>query len=434
MIGPDPADMQAVRDHGRLAIYASLVLALAGACAVETPAMRARGLLPRAPAEQGRCQVAASQSSPLVTEWPASEKANLEVLLRTGPVAVAYTGCSMRVLSECRLRGGYRWTRTTPSTDSLEINDADELYAKLPLGAVSLEGELKRSGKLSVQTVVAGQLRVDGADVGDVPHEGPCAQATHIVTALSLGAFALKAGGSKEAEAGAGVTSIGEANVKIKGERSADLLRSAGDFDSCGAGTDQGPHENCASPIQAFLAPIPGRTEEEGPPGSMKVDFVSANPASRWDVYADDRVICTTPCAQWVSAERPVMLRAREEAFMQAPDRVQIPNLLAHAGEGRLQVQAHPTARGELAAGITFTALSGMTVLTGIALGSIGCLAGQSHGMCTAGLITLGAGTPLLAGSIWMITDSMPRAEIIPADAGQLYVHQPRVLTFSGHF
>jgi hypothetical protein len=421
--------------RGMLTAGLPAVLVLLGACAYESPAVRARGLLPRAPAEGGRCQVAASQSSPLVTEWPASEKANLEVLLRSGPVAVAYTGCSMRVLSECRLRGGYRWTRTTPSTDALEINDADELYAKLPLGAVSLEGELKRSGKLSVQTMVSGQLRVDGATVADVPTDGPCAQATHLVTALSLGAFALKAGGKKSGGISADVTSVGEAGLKR--EKSADLLRSAGDFDSCSAGTDDGPNLNCASPIQAFLAPLPGRTEEEGPPGTLKVAFVSANPASRWDVYADDRVICTTPCAQWVSVERPVMLRAREEAFMQAPDRVQVPNLLAHAGEGRLQIQAHPTARGELATGITFTAFTGMAVITGITLTSLGCLAGEGSGFCTGGLITLGAGTPLLVGSIWMITDSMPRAEIVPTDGGQLYVQArpPRLLNlFAGRF
>src|SRR5215471_13809561 len=215
---------------------------LLGGCAFfeSSPSMRGgASMLPRAPAEGGRCHVAASQQSPLVTEWPASEKANLEVLLRTGPVAVAYTSCSMRVLSECRLRGSYRWTRTTPSTDSLEINDADELYAKLPLGAVSLEGELKRSGKLSIQTMVAGQLRVDGATVADVPADGPCAQATHLVTALSLGAFALKAGGQRSGGVSASVTSIGDAGGKR--ERSADLLRSAGDFDSCGNGTDDGP-------------------------------------------------------------------------------------------------------------------------------------------------------------------------------------------------
>ncbi len=407
----------------RLGWWGIWVGALAAACAAESPGMRASGLLPRAPAEGGRCRVAASQSTPLVTEWPASEKANLEVLLRTGAVAVAYSGCSMRVLPECRVRGVYQWTRTTPSTDSLEINDADELFAKLPLGAPSLEGELKRSGKLSVQTMVSGQLRLDGAAPGDIPKEGPCAQATHVVSALSLGAFALKAGGSRNASAGVSFGGIGEAGVKR--DRSADLLRSAGDFDSCGQSNAQGPHANCASPIQAFLSPIPGRTEEEGPPGTTKVDFVSANPSSRWDVYADDKVICTTPCTQWVSAERPVMLRAREEAFLAAPDKVQVPNLLAHGG-GHLQLQAHPTSRGKLAAGITFTAFSGMAVLAGVTLTSVGCLADRGDGLCVGGVITLAAGAPLLAGSIWLIFDSMPKAELVPHDGGTLYVRAPR--------
>ena len=52
-----------------------------------------------------------------------------------------------------------------------------------------------------------------------------------------------------------------------------------------------------------------------------------------------------------------MMLRAREDAFGGAPDKVRVLNLLDHAGEGRLQLQAHPTARGQLATGITFTAL-----------------------------------------------------------------------------
>ena len=67
-------------------------------------------------------------------------------------VAVAYSGCSMRVLPRVpRARASYHWQRTTPASESLEINDSDELYAKLPLGAASLEGELKRSGKLAVR-------------------------------------------------------------------------------------------------------------------------------------------------------------------------------------------------------------------------------------------------------------------------------------------
>jgi len=401
-----------------------LTAACAGAATfgcVQTSAEKARSVLPRAPAEQAKCRVAASQSSPLVTEWPASEKANLEVLLRNGTVAVAYSGCSMRLLPECRVRGEYHWQRTTPSTDSLEINDSDELFAKLPLGAASLEGELKRSGKLSVQTTVSGQLRLENAAVAEVPRDGACAQATHLLSALSLGAFALKAGGQKDAKATAGI-SVAEAGLKT--ERSADLLRSAGDPDTCAQGTAESPHVNCASPIQAFLTPLPGRTEEEGPPGTVKVDFVSADANSRWDVYADDVVICTTPCERYVSAERPVMLRAREESFMGSPDRVNVLNLIEHSGEGRLQLQAHHTARGEWVTGITFTSLSGMAAVVGIALTGVGY--GADHPtMGKAGLITMGVSIPATLGSIWLILDSRARADIVPNDGGPTMLARP---------
>jgi hypothetical protein len=394
----------------------------AGGCFHASSNSTARGVLPRIPAEGSRCRVAASQSSPLVTEWPASEKANLEVLLRNGTVAVAYSGCSMRLLPECRVKGEYHWQRTTPATDSIEINDADELFAKLPLGATSLEGELKRSGKLSVKTTVAGQLRLENANVTEVPREGPCAQATHIVTGLSLGAFALTAGGQREGKASASVT-LGEAGVKT--ERSADLLRSAGDSDSCAQGTNESPHVNCASPIQAFLAPLPGRTEEEGPPGTVKVDFVSADANSRWDVYADDVVICTTPCEKYVSAERPVLLRAREEPMFGSPDKVRVVNLLDHSSEGRVQLQAHPTARGQWLTGLTFTTFSSMGVITGIVLTSIGC-SGDQNFSCKGGVITLGVTAAALGGSLWLFLDSFPRAEVVPNSGGPtLMAHRP---------
>ena len=156
-------------------------------------------------------------------------------------------------------------------------------------------------------------------------------------------------------------------------------MRAAGDPAVCGAGTDEGPQANCASPIQVFLSPLPGRAAEEGPPGAVKVDFVSGNPASRWDVYADDQVVCTTPCARWVDPHRPVMLRTREGGgFMGPPsDRVQVPNLLEHAGQPHLQLQAHGTAHGKLVTGITFTALSGMAALTGVTLTALGCSGGS---------------------------------------------------------
>lgn len=383
---------------------------------------RAMGpLLPDVPMEQARCKVAASQASPLVTEWPASEKANLEVLLRRGGVAVSYAGCSMRVLPQCSLRGTYVWQRTTPSTDSLDINNQDELYAKLPLGAANLEGELERSGKISVQTHVSGQLRLDNAGAGDVPSEGECAQATHVVGALSVGAFTLSRGGSIVARASANAVSVGEASARTN--QNAGLMRSAGDSQACGYSTEEAPHPNCSSPIQVFLWPIPGRAAEQGPPGTVKVDVVSASANGRWDVYIDDQVVCTTPCSRWIDPSRPVLLRAREDGFMRAPDKIRLSNLGAPAGA--VQLQAHSTSTGQLTTGITFTTFGGLAVITGITLTSVGCLAGESGGMCTGGLISLGAGALVTAGSVWLILDSLPRATITPTFTASLGRNHP---------
>jgi hypothetical protein len=106
------------------------------------------------------------------------------------------------------------------------------------------------------------------------------------------------------------------------------------------------------------------------------------------------------------------MLRAREEgAFWERPDKIQVANLLEHP-EPHLQLQAYPTARGEFATGIVFTTFSGMAVLSGVALMGIGCGSTEHHGLCTGGLITTGVGAAALAGSLWLMLDALPKAEV----------------------
>ena len=66
-------------------------------------------------------------TSLLVTEWPASEKADLEALMSEGRgVAVAFSGCQMRVLPQCRLRGAYTWQQTTAGLDYVEIDSESD--------------------------------------------------------------------------------------------------------------------------------------------------------------------------------------------------------------------------------------------------------------------------------------------------------------------
>lgn len=362
--------------------------------------------------EPPRCQ---STSSPLVTEWPASEKANLEALLGQGAVAVAYSGCAMRVLPRCRVPGGYVWQRTTPASDFIEINDEDELYAKLPLGAASLEGDLKRTGHLSMHTVVSGLLRLESPTGAELLEEQACAQATHVVEALSVGAFTLTTGGSASVGAGVGVAALGQVGGRVSGREQ--LIRAAGEAQSCGAGTEQSPHPNCRSPLQVFLRPVPGRVAEEGPPGTVRVDFISAHANGRWDVYIDDEVACSTPCSRWVDPSRPVFLRARSGRPFAPPDEIQVPDLGEQAAGGPLQLRAHATSTGELVTGLTFSGLGGMALMTGITLGSVGCASGRSE-LCQGALISLGAGALVTAGAVWLILDSAPRASILPVLEG----------------
>src|SRR5438445_13600636 len=198
---------------GGLAVVCALAWSC-GAPGVVAPLAHA----PETPGDQTRCKLAANQENPLVTEWPASEKANLEARLREGSVVVSYSGCSLRMLPRCHVRGNYQWRRTTMSTDVIEIRNADELFAKLPIGAVSLEGELQRSGRLAVQTSVSGQMQLVSFDPAAVPKGGECEGATHVVEALSIGAFKLRSGGAAHAGGQATVAVVASARGSSSSE------------------------------------------------------------------------------------------------------------------------------------------------------------------------------------------------------------------------
>lgn len=205
------------------------------------------------PARDPRCKDAEKRTKPLVTEWNASEKANLEAALQNGAVAVAYTGCELIIVESCQIPGKYEWHKTTLSTDTVEIRDADELFAKLPLGAVALEGELKTSGSLNVKTTVSGQLKLTGKAATEDTSGAECEQATHIVTGLSIGAFKLAAGGEVVGKAG---VEAGGRGVRGGTNQSKSIDRAAGDPASCARATDGKPDAGCRSPIQVYLRKI----------------------------------------------------------------------------------------------------------------------------------------------------------------------------------
>ena len=357
---------------------------------------------PEAPSGLAKCEVAASHESPLVTEWPASEKANLESRLREGGVVVAYSGCEMRILPGCRAGGSYEWRRTTTSTDSFEILTQDDLYTKLPLGAAALEGELSNSGRLAMRTTVSGQLGLIGADASRVPITGECQGATHLVSGLSIGAFQLKAGGATSLAGGADVAGAG---AKVGTGREEDTLRSAGTPSTCMQATVEAPHAECRSPIQIFLTPLPAALRERPPEGTIRAAFISDEPEKTWEVVANDRVLCETPCALFVPATQKLVLRERDPAWLRRAVRIQVPRLKDTGAESVI-VHSRNETPTKLVLGIVGAAVGGVGLMTGTLLTAVGCREERGNtGQCVGGIITLPVAATMVAVSVvWMAT------------------------------
>jgi hypothetical protein len=361
--------------------------------------------------------VAAGRENPLVTEWPAAEKANLEGLSRSGAVAVEYSGCSMRILPACRPGGAYRWQRTTVTSDMVDIQNEDDLYAKLPLGAVSLEGELARSGRIAVQTTVSGQLRLENLSVADVPERGECGEATHIIGALSIGSFKMRSGGAVRATGGVGVGTLGGGASTQSQEV---LLRAAGDPASCTLSTDEVPHHDCASPIQLFLLPLPRHERNQPRAGMVKTTFVSASGGISWDVRTNTKVICKTPCTQYVDPVQSYQLKASKVFFMEPETTLDVPDLRPYANEPALEVRATPPSDGMFQTGVILSFVGTLTALLGGFLMLADCGESDGAGTCTAGAITTGVSAAMIGVGVWLIVGSAGETEVTPSNRGSL--------------
>lgn len=384
-----------------------LVLGVVLASGCRPVSMVAQPKVPTLTGEGTRCRNAAGQDQPLVTEWPASEKANLESQVRQGGVVVSFSGCSMTVLTQCHTREPYYWVRTTPSSDWFEIKNEDDLYAKLPLGAASLKGELKGSGNLTMQTTITGQLRLS-IEPGVVPVlEGACDGATHIVGGLAIGAYQLDASGKSNASVEGSVKIIGSTNATSSASKQ--VIRHSGDAASCASSTDQAPAASCSSPVQMFLLPVKRSTLSGGGPGAtstsgaIEVQLSAAEPEASWDVVVDGHQVCTTPCSHRLAASSTLLMRERTGLFTRT-SRVTIPNLLTWAPLGGVQVKAHKTSTWNV---------SGLARAGGILYGLIGagflfpCISNDDPTdrsmSCTVSGISFGFGVGLFALGTWVL-------------------------------
>lgn len=204
---------------------------------------------------QARCGVMKSSARPLIIEWPSPDRGALEGLVERGGglVAVRYEGCEMELVRRCQVTGAYRYTAVEPKRDDQVFRSADELYAKIPLGAAQLEGELARHGALALEMTVVGHYDASGERVARTQLRGDCERATHVISTVTVGAFKLssEAGASIAAGARVGVAGAGVGSSAERG-----FERSDGDPDRCRGDSDETPPDGCGSLLRLEVEPI----------------------------------------------------------------------------------------------------------------------------------------------------------------------------------
>jgi hypothetical protein len=258
-----------------------------------------------APKGETKCSVVKSQSSPLIVEWPSSERARLESMTKSGLVAVRYVGCEMQTLPNCRVRAKYRYTALTPKRDQMRITSQDELYASMPIHAASFEGKLEQAGELNVSMTIVGRFEAESSSFDAGILEGECREATHVVSAITTGAFRFFAGAGASTAGGASVLGAG---VGTKSSASEETLAHDGNESACSGSSaaDSAPPFECGALIRLEVTPITAGTPSPRPkvaeakpapsskPAEKPVSLPTAARGSRYSVAVETVVDSTT--------------------------------------------------------------------------------------------------------------------------------------------
>ncbi len=208
-----------------------------------------------------RCDGVKAQEAPDLMAWDSAARANLDRLRKQGVVAVRYEGkgCEVKLelLPNCKGSGSYRFSPYS-ARETKKARDANELFATLPLGANSLGGKLQQGRGLRTDSILVGTdaLKAD-ARVTRSSLRGPdCPRATHVISTVYLGGFAMEADEVKSLEGKATVFGVG---AGASTSSSAESLAREGDPAACEEALSSGKENPlCSVPLRVGLLALDG--------------------------------------------------------------------------------------------------------------------------------------------------------------------------------
>ncbi len=244
---------------GRVAALGAPWAAAMVACGPSQPAADLKAPTNQEVLGKAQCTDGQATTTPDLMAWDSESRLNLSRLRNAGIVAVRYQahGCDvhMELLSNCIAQGTYQFTPYV-SKESKVAHDESELFAKLPLGAASLSGKV--AGNQSVRTdylLVGEHALPPDATFKRADFQGAdCARATHVISAVYVGGFALVTGNEREIDAAVTVFGAGGGAGQTA---SVERIASEGDPDACDrAQKTHTPDDACNVPLRVGLLPI----------------------------------------------------------------------------------------------------------------------------------------------------------------------------------
>ena len=218
------------------------------------------------------CSAVRPQTEPDLMAWDPGSRANLNRLRSAGVVAVRYeaVGCNVKLelLSHCiGTTSKYQFSPYSANQRKVAHNEG-ELYAQLPIGAASLGAGVKGGRALRTDYILAGQYALPpdatfrASDLKGVD----CPRATHVVSAIYVGAFVLGAGESRQMDARSTLFGVG---AGASSSAQIDVLSTEGDAEACASAQREGTENNrCAVPLRIGLEALAAPATVSCPEGS----------------------------------------------------------------------------------------------------------------------------------------------------------------------
>lgn len=260
--------------------YLSFLLTVVAACSPPEVTLSSPDALRKNAAETlitgASCSAVRLSTEPDLLGWDPGSRAKLVSIASQGLAVVRYEqeGCDVRLstLPGCFSRKSVYEYRAYSETQSKTATDELELYAEFPMAVAELRSHVRHGRGVRADYRLAGVQRVPvGTNFRANDIEGQCEGATHVVSAIYRGAFALGTG--EEAALGVRVTLFDSEATKTL-----ELLDHAGDESACRVGGEL--NSGCDVPLRLELTII----EEAEQLGSAEVETQSALPVAETDL------------------------------------------------------------------------------------------------------------------------------------------------------